>query len=123
MLKILLTGNVGKEPEIKTSQDGTQYAHFSMGVNIGKGKTSWVDISCKGKLVEVVTSYIHKGSKLLVEGFPSVNAYVNRDNKPVGQLKVFASNIEMLSKKDGEQEQASNNSQVLDTDDLNAIPF
>jgi hypothetical protein len=36
----------------------------------------------------------------LIEGFPSANAYINRENKPVASLRVFANNVEFLSKRE-----------------------
>ena len=105
MKKIIITGYVGKDPELKADQSGNQFATFSMGVSVGTKqapKTDWVEINCNGKLVDLTKNYIKKGSKLLVEGFPSVNAYINKENKPVASLKIFANNIEFLSKRDDE---------------------
>lgn len=103
MKKIIITGNVGRDPEMRTDQTGGQFASFSVGVSVGNKqnpKTDWVDVTCNGKLSDVARNYIKKGSKILVEGFPSVNAYINRENKPVGTLRVYASNIELLGKRE-----------------------
>ncbi|HLX55223.1 MAG TPA: single-stranded DNA-binding protein, partial [Aquella sp.] len=97
MKKIIITGNVGRDPEMRADQMGGQFASFSVGVSVGtkqNPKTDWVDVTCNGKLSDLARNYIKKGSKILVEGFPSVNAYVNRDNKPVGTLRISAHNIE-----------------------------
>src|SRR3989338_3315828 len=102
MKKIIITGNVGKDPELRADQSGNQFVTFSVGVSVGTKqapKTDWVEINCNGKLSDVARNYIKKGSKLLVEGFPSVSAYVNRENKQVGTLKVYASNFESLGSK------------------------
>jgi single-strand DNA-binding protein len=103
MKKIIITGNVGRDPEMRADQTGNQFASFSVGVSVGtkqNPKTDWVDVTCNGKLSDLARNYIKKGSKLLVEGFPSVNAYLNRENKPVGTLRIYASNIEFLSKRE-----------------------
>lgn len=103
MKKIIVTGNVGKDPELRADQSGGQFATFSVGVSVGtkqNPKTDWVEISCNGKLADIAKSYIKKGSKILVEGFPSVNAYVNRENKPVGTLRIYANNIELLGRRE-----------------------
>lgn len=104
MKKIIITGNVGRDPELKVdSNSGNQFAIFSVGVSVGTKqapKTDWVNVSCNGKLADIAKNYIKKGSKLLIEGFPSVNAYINKDNIAVATLKVFANNIEFLSKQE-----------------------
>lgn len=99
MKKIIVTGNVGRDPELRADQNGSQFATFSVGVSVGtkqNPKTDWVDISCNGKLADVARNYIKKGSKLLIEGFPSVNAYINKENKAVGTLRINASNFEFI---------------------------
>jgi single-strand DNA-binding protein len=112
MKKIIITGNVGKDPEMRSDQNGGQFATFSVGVAVGTKqtpKTDWVEISANGKLAEIVRSFVRKGTKVLIEGFPSVNAYINRENKPIGILRVYANNIELLSKKENPSDEESNN--------------
>lgn len=108
MKKIFVTGNVGRDPELRADQNGNQFATFSIGVSVGtkqNPKTDWVDITCNGKLADLARTYIKKGTKLLIEGFPSVNAYINKENKPVGTLRVNASNIEFIgSRQDSSDE-------------------
>lgn len=103
MKKIIITGNVGKDPEIRADQTGNSFATFSVGISVGTKqtpKTDWVEISCNGKLSEIARNYIKKGTKILVEGFPSVNAYINRENQPVATLRIYANVIELLSKRE-----------------------
>lgn len=108
MKKIIVTGNVGRDPELRADQNGNQFATFSLAISVGtkqNPKTDWVDVSCNGKLADVARNYVKKGAKLLVEGFPSVNAYMNRENKAVGTLRINANNFEFIgSRQDGESE-------------------
>lgn len=127
MKKIIVTGNVGRDPEVRMDQNGNQFVTFSIGVSVGtkqNPKTDWVDISCNGRLADVAKNFVKKGSKLLVEGFPSVNAYINRDNKAVGTLRINASNFEFIgSRQDGESDHVeaapSDNSGVYTLPDNN----
>ena len=103
MKKIIITGNVGKDPELRADQNGNQFATFSVGVSVGtkqSPKTDWVEVSCNGKLADIAKNYIKKGAKLLVEGYPTANAYINRENKPVANLRVYANTLELLSKRE-----------------------
>ena len=105
MKKIIVTGNVGKDPELRADQTGSQFATFSVGIAVGtkqNPKTDWVEVSCNGKLAELARTYVKKGNKILVEGFPSASAYLNRENKPVASLRIFANNLEFLSKREDE---------------------
>lgn len=101
MKKLTLTGNVGRDPQIRTSQEGTEFATFSLGTAMGKNKdgttkTDWTDVSVNGKMVDVVRRFVRKGSKLLIEGYPTPKAYLSKDNKPMATLQVYAHNVELL---------------------------
>lgn len=103
MKKIIVTGNVGKDAESKTTREGNSFVTFSLGVSTGTRQapqTDWVDVTCNDRLAQFASEYIKKGSKLLVEGFPSVSAYLNKDNKPVATLRIKANNIEILSRRE-----------------------
>lgn len=111
MFKLICTGNVGKAPTQRANNAGETFVTFSLGVSIGtkqNPKTNWVEISCNGKLAEVAAKYIVVGSKILVEGFPTANAYINKENKAVGTLRISANNIEFLSSNKSEHTQEVN---------------
>lgn len=115
MKKIIVTGNLGRDPEKRVDQSGNQFATFTVAVSVGSKqnpKTDWVDVSCGGKLADVVCSYLKKGSKVLVSGFPTVNAYINKENTAVGVLRIYADDIEFLSPKVGQEHDMDYNSDV-----------
>lgn len=77
--KVILVGNVGKKPEIRTSQDGAKrFANFSLATSENwtdkstgekKTKTEWHNIVVSvNALVDIVEAYIDKGTKLFIEG-------------------------------------------------------
>lgn len=101
MKRLTITGNLGRDPELRDDQSGGQYAAFSVAVNVGSRqnpRTDWIEVNCNGKLAEVMANYAKKGAKVLVDGFPVVNAYINKDNEPVGTLKLYANHIELLTR-------------------------
>ena len=103
MKKIFVTGNVGRDPESRYAPSGESFVTFSLAVTTGpknNQKTDWLEISCNGKTAEVVQTYVRKGTKLLVEGTPSANAYLNKEGKPVATLRVSANNIEFIGSKE-----------------------
>ena len=133
MKKIIITGNLGRDPEMRTSPKGEQFATFTVAVSVGtkqNPKTDWVDVSCNGKLAEIVCTYMKKGSKVLVSGFPTARAYINKENVPVGSLSVYADDIEFLSAKSADGTDNATDSDVYtlpqaNTGSLNSdsIPF
>lgn len=99
MKKMIVTGNVGRDPEMRADQTGNMFATFSIGVSVGtkqNPKTDWIDISCNDKLADLAKNYIKKGSKLLIEGFPTAHAYIDKENKAVGVMRLTARNIEFI---------------------------
>ena len=105
MKRLTITGNIGRDPDMRLDPSGTQFATFSVGVSVGtraNPKTDWVDVSCNGKLAEVAFMYAKKGIKVLVDGYPSVNAYINKDNIAVGVMRLYANSIELMSRADND---------------------
>jgi single-strand DNA-binding protein len=103
MKRLTITGNIGRDPELRLDPSGAQFATFSVAVAVGtkaNPKTDWVDVSCNGKLAEIACTYAKKGSKVLVDGYPNVNAYINKDNIPVGTMRLYANSLELLNRVD-----------------------
>jgi single-strand DNA-binding protein len=75
--KVILVGNLGKEPEVKYASNGNAIANLAIATsenwtdkNTGEKKeqTEWHRVSIFGKLAEIAGKYLHKGSKVYVEG-------------------------------------------------------
>lgn len=114
MNHVILTGNVGKEPAIKTFENGTKAASFTLatterGFTTKEGReipdrTEWHNISVIGGLAKVVEGYVQKGTRLLVEGKIQTRTYEkNGETKYLKEIK--ASNIEMQGKASSESKQ------------------
>lgn len=76
--KVILVGNVGNEPEIRTFQNGGRVANLSLATSERwndkssgekKERTEWHRVSVLNEgLIKVIENYVHKGSKLYIEG-------------------------------------------------------
>ena len=76
--KVILVGNLGRDPEVRSTQDGTRVANFTMATSENwrdkstgerREKTEWHRIVIfNERLVEVAEKYLHKGSKVYIEG-------------------------------------------------------
>jgi single-strand DNA-binding protein len=90
--KVFLLGNVGKDPEIRTTGSGMTVASFSLATaerakdpqGNWTDKTEWHNIVCFQRTAEVVRDYVKKGSQILVEGKISNRSW---DDKETGQKK------------------------------------
>ncbi|MFO7894107.1 MAG: single-stranded DNA-binding protein [Longimicrobiales bacterium] len=74
--KVMLIGNVGAEPEVRTTPSGTRVAKVSLATNRTwndrsgqqQEKTEWHRLTFWDKLAEIVERYVHKGDRLYAEG-------------------------------------------------------
>jgi single-strand DNA-binding protein len=100
MKKLTITGNVGKDAEIKVNATtGELFATFSVGVSVGtkeQPKTDWIFVNTKR--VDFAREFIKKGRKVLVEGFPSATGYVNDNGVVIASIRLSAHIIELLGK-------------------------
>lgn len=86
--KVVLVGNVGKEPEIRSDQKGRKIAHFSLATSEAwrdkmtgekKEKTEWHKVVVfTDNLVQLVEKYIHKGHKLYIEGSLQTRKWIDK---------------------------------------------
>lgn len=119
MKKLILTGNVGRDPEVKQSTKG-EFITFSVAVN-NKKDAEWIDCSVfNEKLVGLVKQYVKKGSKLLLEGEPYVNTFTTKDGTTKATMNLIVNMVEFLNKVDGTETANNNNLSNFNTDN---IPF
>ncbi len=117
--KVILIGRLGKDPEIRTTQDGREIASFSLATserwkdkNSGekKEKTEWHKVVVfNPPLVTLVKSYVKKGSHIYVEGQICTRKWQDKEGKDVWSteivLQAFSGTIQLLeSKREGRPE-------------------
>lgn len=90
--KIILVGTAGGDPEIINNPDGSNFARYSLAINVGtKGKprTDWITVNCNDFHYETATKYITKGARVFIEGFPTSKAYITRTGEAAVQEQVY----------------------------------
>ncbi len=104
--KVILIGNLGKDPEVKYTPSGTPVAKFSLATNErykDKGgewqeRTEWHNIVAWQRLAEIVGEYVKKGSKLYIEGRLQTSSW---EDKQSGEKKyrteIVANDLVLLS--------------------------
>ena len=90
--KVILLGNVGKDPEVRSTGGGTMVANFSLATSDRfqdaqgnwQDRTEWHNLVAFKRLAEIVRDYVKKGSKLYVEGKIQTRSW---DDKETGVKK------------------------------------
>ena len=101
MNKIIITGNLGKDAEIKNLQSGKQCLNFSVGVQAGtkaEPKTVWYNCTSWNEktITGGVVNYLRKGTKVLIEGVPGARAYNNQAGEAQVSMEILINNIELI---------------------------
>ena len=104
--KVILVGNLGKDPEVKFTPSGVPVAKFSLATNERykdkagewQDRTEWHNIVAWQRLAEIVGEYVKKGSKIYIEGRLQTSSW---EDKQSGEKKyrteIVASDMVMLS--------------------------
>jgi single-strand DNA-binding protein len=104
--KVILLGNVGKDPEIRSTPGGTMVASFSIATTERQkdasgnwtDKTEWHNLVAFSKLAEIVRDYVKKGSKLYIEGRLSTRNWEDKDTKKkVYRTEIIVNDLSLLS--------------------------
>ncbi len=113
--RLVLVGNLGKDPEMRYTPQGTAVTTFPVAstrrYNTADGQqkeeTVWFRVSVWGKQAETVNQYLNKGRQVLVEGslVPDDNGgpriWTGQDGKPRASFEVRAQTVRFLGKREG----------------------
>ncbi len=105
--KIMLIGNLGRDPEMNVTADGTPFTKFSLAVsrnyksNSGERReeTEWFNVIAWRQLAERCNTYLHKGSKVYIEGRLTQRKYTDKNGVERTMVEVIASDLECLTPK------------------------
>lgn len=111
--KVILIGNLTKDPELRYTPQGTAVASFRIAVNSRykqsdelKSETLFIDIVVFGKQAESCSQYLSKGRPVLVEGRLQERRWES-DGQQRSKVEVVASSVRFLSKKGDSQTSAA----------------
>ncbi|MSP12965.1 MAG: single-stranded DNA-binding protein [Chloroflexi bacterium] len=102
--RIIVVGNLGRDPELRYTQSGQAVCHFTMATSRKwsgqdgqpKEETTWFRVSVWGKQAETANQYLTKGQKVLVEGRVSAQAFMGNDGQPRASLEISADAVRFL---------------------------
>ncbi len=113
--KVILVGNLGAEPEVRATQDGREICNLRIATSESwkdrstgerREKTEWHRVVIFNEnLVKVAKSYLHKGSKVYIEGQLQTRKWTNKEGQEQYSTEVvlqgFNGNLTMLDGKSG----------------------
>jgi single-strand DNA-binding protein len=107
--KAIIIGNLGSDPEVRTTGGGSRVAQFSVATsrrwttNSGEQqeKTEWHRIVCWGKLADIVEKYVKKGQQVYVEGEIQYRQYEDKDGVTKYSTEINARELMMLGGREG----------------------
>jgi single stranded DNA-binding protein (ssb) len=117
--KVILLGNVGKDPEVRYLDSGVAVANLTLATTdraytLANGtqvpeKTEWHNIVLWRGLAETAEKYVHKGDKLYIEGKIRTRSYDDQTGAKRYITEIFADSMEMLTPKGGNSASVQHN--------------
>jgi single-strand DNA-binding protein len=102
--KVILIGNVGQDPDIRSTRSGTRVANLRMATNERRkdqdgnwtDHTEWHDVVVWGRQVDVVEQYVQKGRQLYIEGALRTRSWEGQDGQKKYRTEVHAREMKLL---------------------------
>ena len=103
--KIIIVGNLGRDPELRYTPQGNAVCNFSMATNEKRKDktgelqdiTTWFRITLWGRQAENASKYLQKGSSVYIEGRLKLDEWTDRDGNTRQTLDVTATDMQFLS--------------------------
>lgn len=109
--KVILMGNLTRDPELRVTPKGTSVCAFGMAVNrvfrSSEGgetqeETTFIDLEAWGKQAEIISKYVSKGNPLFVEGRLRLDSWESKTGEKRSKLKVIVENMQLMGGRGGE---------------------
>ena len=115
MLKATLIGNLGNDPDMRYSANGSPFLRFNVASNYRtrtpegewQDKTEWVRVTVFGQRAETLSQYLKKGSRVYVEGRLEARPWTDQQGQLRSGLEVMASDVEFMSSRTEDEMRAS----------------
>jgi single-strand DNA-binding protein len=109
--KVILVGNLGRDPELRYTPQGTPVCSFSMATNERRkdksgemqDHTTWFRVTLWGRQAETASQYLTKGRPVYIEGRLRVEEWTDRDGKARHTLEVHGTDMQFIGGGRGEE--------------------
>lgn len=102
--KVILVGNLGKDPEIRAIEGGRKVANFPLATTESykdkdgnrQEQTEWHNVVFWGPIADIIERYLKKGSQIYVEGRIRTRSYQDKDNQTRYMTEIMGQNMTMM---------------------------
>lgn len=114
--KVILVGNVGADPEVRTTESGVKVARvrlatterlYNRQTNESTDHTEWHTITLWRNLADVVDKYVRKGSQIYIEGRLRTREWMDKDNNKRYTTEIMADELKLLGRRSDNQQGAA----------------
>lgn len=106
--KVILIGNVGQDPDVRSTSSGTSIANLSLATTrkykdangVLQEETEWHRVSLFGRIAEIAQQYVTKGSPLYVEGRLRTRKYTDKQGVERFVTEILGESIQLFPKND-----------------------
>ena len=111
--KVILIGNVGQDPDVRFLQSGNPVCNLRIATSDSwtdkqsgqrQERTEWHSVVLFNKLAEIAQQYVHKGSRLYIEGRLQTRKWQGQDGQDRYATEIVAGDMQMLDSKGGQQQ-------------------
>ena len=114
MLKATLIGNLGNDPDMRYSANGSPLLRFNVASNFRtrtpegeyQDKTEWVRVTVTGNRAESLSQYLKKGSRVYVEGRLEARPWTDQQGQIRAGLEVLANEVQFMSSRADDEQRA-----------------
>ena len=107
--KVMIIGNLGRDPEMRFTANGQAVANFSVACNRRyttrdgeqRDETEWVRVVCWGRQAEIAGQYLQRGSQIYVEGRLQTRSWEDQQGQTRYMTEVVANNFQFLGSRSG----------------------
>ena len=118
MLKAMLIGNLGNDPEMRYSAAGQPFLRFNVASNYRtrtpegewQDRTEWVRVTVTGSRAESLSQYLRKGSRVYVDGRLEARPWTDQQGQVRAGLEVMANEVQFMSSRADDERMASGGS-------------
>ena len=109
--KVILVGNLGRDPEVRATPSGVKVASFSIATSekfkdknqVQKEETEWHNIVAWNRLAEIIEQYVKKGSSVYIEGKLKTRSWQDDQGVTKYRTEIIANQLQMLGGKSDSQ--------------------
>lgn len=105
--KVTLIGNIGRDPEVRTTAGGKSVANFSVATTVrkaGQEQTLWHRVTCYDKLADIAGQYAKKGRTVYIDGKLNYSTFTDKQGVEKTITEIIANELQLLGGRDQQEE-------------------